>query len=52
MLKPTDGVGKVEDVGDEVENLGDEIEGSYEQGRNEERYVRTDMRQVVRQHFS
>lgn len=31
-------VGKVEHVGDEVENFGDEVEGSYDQGRNEERY--------------
>ncbi|CAN8103082.1 unnamed protein product [Discula destructiva] len=33
-----EGVGRVEHAGDEVENFGDEIEGSYDQGRNEERY--------------
>lgn len=33
-----EGVGKVERFGDDVENFGEEMEGSYDQGRNEERY--------------
>lgn len=33
-----EGVGKVERMGDDVENFGDRMEGSYDQGRDEERY--------------
>lgn len=33
-----EGVGNVEQFGDEVENFGEGLEGSYDQGRDEERY--------------